>query len=34
MDHVKPDGKILVTLTQDQLKDIYEKAAAIPVFGI
>lgn len=23
------DGKILVTLTQDQLKDIYEKAAAI-----
>ncbi len=29
MDHVKTDGKILVTLTQDQLKDIYEKAAAI-----
>jgi len=29
MDHVKTDGKILVTLTQDQLKYIYEKAAAI-----
>lgn len=29
MDHVKTDGKILVTLTQSQLKDIYEKAAAI-----
>lgn len=29
MDHAKTDGKILVTLTPDQLKDIYEKAAAI-----
>ena len=29
MDSQKTDGKILVTLTQDQLKDIYEKAAAI-----
>ena len=29
MDHVKTDGKILVTLTQDQLKDKNEKAAAI-----
>lgn len=29
MDSQKTDRKILVTLTQDQLKDIYEKAAAI-----
>lgn len=29
MDSQKTDGKILVTLTQDQLKDIYEKAASI-----